>query len=268
MNLLNQTNEPIIVADRITKLYPYRQKRKIRRGETIFSYFRKELEFGKQRNMFKALDNVSFSVYPGETVAIIGRNGSGKSTLLRVLTGLTKPTAGYAWVNASFGELFSLNSGFDKNLTGRQNIYLYAALKGTSRREIEKQVDAIIEFSELGEFIDQPIKTYSSGMRSRLGFSLTTAILPKVMFIDEALGTGDARFREKCDERIKSMTRDESRTFVIVSHSMNNMRELCSRAIWLDKGVIQLDGEVNAVVDAYLDAFQIRKKPKKESLDG
>ena len=245
--------DPIIVAKNITKLYPFRHKRKMRRAESLISYLRKEREFGKKRNMFKALDNVNFEVYPGECVAIIGQNGSGKSTLLRVLTGITQPSSGYAFVNGSFGELFSLNSGFDKDLSGRQNIYLYSALKGISRNEIETHIEDIIAFSELGDFIDQPIKTYSSGMRSRLGFSLMTAILPKVMFIDEALGTGDVRFQAKCNQRIEAMTRDKSRTFVIVSHSMNNLRELCSRAIWLDKGVLKLDGAVDEVIDAYLE---------------
>jgi ABC-type polysaccharide/polyol phosphate transport system ATPase subunit len=245
--------KPIIIARNITKYYPLRHARKFRRGETIFSYFKKDKSFQKNENTFKALDNVSFEIYPGETVGLIGRNGSGKSTLLRILTGIMKPTSGFATVEGNFGELFSLNSGFDNSLTGRQNMYLYAALKGIPKAEIEGKIPEIIRFSELRQFIDQPVKTYSSGMRGRLGFSLVTAILPKVMFIDEALGAGDASFRKKCDRRFIEFQQDPTNTLVLVSHSMSEIKKLCRRAIWLDQGVIRTDGESEAVVDTYLD---------------
>ena len=254
--------EPVIIAKNITKLFPLKEKRKKRRRESTLSYIRKELSFNRNRNMFKALDNVSFEVFRGEAVGIIGSNGAGKSTLLRVLTGITQPTSGTVYIDGSHGELFSLNATLNKDLTGRRNIYLYAAFKGIPKAVIEEKIDDIIKFSELKRFIDEPVKTYSSGMRGRLGFSMVTAGLPEIMFIDEALGAGDARFKNKCNIRLKEMLSTDNRTIVIVSHSMGAIRRLCSRLIWLEKGVIRMDGGVDEVAKAYEE--YMAEKPETE----
>jgi len=265
-NTNTENKEPVIIAEHITKLFPLRSQRKRKKRESIFSYLRKEMSFSKKEDLFKALDDVSFMVYPGEAVGIVGSNGSGKSTLLRVLTGITQPSSGNVVIKGSYGELFSLNGPLNKDLTGRQNIYLYAALKGISKREIEEIMNEIINFSEIGRFIEEPVKTYSSGMRSRLGFSLIVHTMPKIMFIDEALSAGDASFSRKCDQKFAEYLQDHTKTMLIVSHSSNALKRICSRIIWLERGVIKMEGEVDEVLTAYaeyMSDFSLRKADRK-----
>ena len=197
-----------------------------------------------------ALKDISFTIKKGESVGVIGQNGSGKSTLLRVLSGITQATEGCVQVHGSHAALFAVNAGFKMDLTGRKNIYLNAAISGILPRDIDKKIDDIIEFSELGDFIEQPVKRYSSGMRARLGFSIVIHTLPDIVFIDEALAAGDIRFREKCAERFQGL-RETGITLLFASHSIPQVRQLCERVIWLDKGLMVMDGPTGEVVRAY-----------------
>jgi len=247
------SSTPVIIVDKVTKIYPRKPQLMKLREDRFLTYLNKLL-FGKRNNAknFIALKEISFSVNQGEAVGIIGYNGAGKSTLLRVLAGITAPTEGIVTINGAYGELFALNSGFNKDLSGRKNIYLLASIKGVSEEEVEKSVNSIIEFSELGDFIDQPVKVYSSGMRGRLGFSILIHLLPDIIFIDEALATGDRQFRLKCQAKLDELLQQD-KTLVIVSHSSEIIRTMCSRAIWLDRGEILMDGDANKIVDAYED---------------
>jgi ABC-type polysaccharide/polyol phosphate transport system ATPase subunit len=256
-------SKPIIIVRNISKIYPQKPQLMRMRDDTLFSYLNKKI-FRKANKPipFRALKKVSFTVNAGESVGIIGFNGAGKSTLLRVITGITAPSRGKVKVKGKYGELFALNSGFNKDLSGRKNIFLIAAIKGIPQKEIEKKVDDIIAFSELDDFIDQPVKVYSNGMRSRLGFSILINILPDIIFIDEALATGDHKFRKKCQIRLDELVK-QNRTLMIVSHSTANILGMCSRVLWLDKGKLIMDGPAKEVIEAYESNKKIRKRKKK-----
>jgi ABC-type polysaccharide/polyol phosphate transport system ATPase subunit len=246
-----QTNLAIEVKN-VTKIFPQKPQFMRKHEDTFISLVSKRLiKKNDKDSKFYALRNVSFTVSQGESVGIIGSNGAGKSTLLRVLTGIIHPTEGEVKIHGKHGELFALNAGFNLNLSGRKNIYLLGAIKGFSEKEIAKLENHIIEFSQLGHFIDQPVKVYSSGMRGRLGFSIIIHLLPNIIFIDEALATGDQNFRKKSQERLEDLVNSQSKTLVIVSHSSNILRELCSRLIWLEKGEIIMDGETEEVISSY-----------------
>ena len=245
--------KPVITVKNVTKVYPQKPQLMKLREDKFLRYLNERL-FGKAERPteFVALDDVSFTINSGESVGIVGYNGAGKSTLLRVLVGITQPTEGKVIIDGNYGELFALNSGFNRELSGRKNIYLLAAIKGISEDEIEARLDQIIEFSELGDFIDQPVKVYSSGMRGRLGFSILIHLLPDIIFIDEALATGDRKFRIKCQRRLAELLK-ENKTLVLVSHSSEIIKSMCSRVIWLDSGKIIMDGEANEIIAAYED---------------
>ena len=201
---------------------------------------------------FWALRDVSFNVKRGETVAIIGRNGSGKSTLLQLLCGTLTPTVGSVEVAGRVAALLELGAGFNPEFTGRENVFLNAAILGLSKPEIEKRFPQIEAFAEIGSFIDQPVKTYSSGMYVRLAFSVAIHTDPQVLVVDEALSVGDARFQAKCLNRIKQM-KEAGVSILFVSHDINAVRSLCDRAIWLDKGGIRLSGQVFSVTAEYTE---------------
>jgi len=205
-------------------------------------------------NGFWALRDVSFEVRRGETVGIIGRNGSGKTTLLKLLAGITAPTMGQVEIYGRAASLLSLNAGFSMERSGRDNINLNAALCGATPRDVRLHLDNIIEFAELGEFIDRPVKLYSSGMLARLGFSIAIHILPEIILIDEVLSVGDAAFQAKCMERIVGL-KSRDRTLVLVSHSEETIRMLCRRAIWLDGGRVLINGPTESVLAAYKNAY-------------
>lgn len=198
-----------------------------------------------------ALKDVSFQIYKGEKVGIIGFNGAGKSTLLNVITGIYIPDKGTVTTFGKISPLLSLGAGFDFNFSGRKNIILNGAVLGYGKEFLESKIDEIIEFSELGEFIDIPIKNYSSGMLAKLGFSIATAVDPDILIIDEILGVGDVNFQRKSSDKIKSLM-DGNTTVILVSHSLPQIRELCDKAIWIDNGSIKSIGEVNKVCDEYL----------------
>jgi len=199
---------------------------------------------------FWALRDVSFSVRPGERLGVLGFNGAGKSTLLKVIAGVMKPTAGTVEIQGVIAPLLELGAGFDMNYSGRENIFLYGATMGFSRAYIKERYDEILEFSELEEFIDRPVKNYSSGMRARLGFSIATAVEPEILIVDEVLSVGDAKFRNKSEAKIKTMF-DRGVTVLFVSHNTAQVRSLCNTAILLDKGRVIAQGEADHVCDVY-----------------
>ena len=204
---------------------------------------------------FFALNDVSFSVQRGEIVGIIGTNGSGKSTLLKVISGIYKPSKGTAVTAGRVAPMLELGSGFDYELSGRENIFLNGAIMGYSEAFLHSKYDEIVEFSELGEFIEQPLKTYSSGMMMRLAFSVATLVDPEILIVDEILAVGDERFQKKSSERMMNLMSGGT-TVLMVSHNINQIREMCSRTIWLQQGQIRMDGDVQEVCDAYQQFMQ------------
>lgn len=220
--------------------------------DTLKETFIRTLKRQKSKKIkFKALDNITFKIYNGEKVGIIGYNGAGKSTLLSVICGIYPPDKGIIKTNGKISPLLSLGSGFDFNFSGRKNIFLNGAVLGYEKDFLESKVDEIIEFSELGRFIDYPIKNYSSGMIAKLSFSIASALEPDILIIDEILGVGDINFQRKSRDKIKSLM-DGGTTVLFVSHSIPQVRELCDKAIWIDNGKIKEIGEVNKVCDHYI----------------
>ena len=206
---------------------------------------------------FWALRDISFTVEKGERLGVLGFNGAGKSTLLKTVAGVLKPTKGSVKVHGVIAPLLELGAGFDSNYSGKENIFLYGATMGYSRKYIEDRYDEIVEFSELKDFIDVPVKNYSSGMRARLGFAIATAVEPEVLILDEVLSVGDAKFRQKSENKVRSMF-DKGVTVLFVSHNTEQVRRLCDKAIILQKGQIIASGEVNEVCDIY-DAMVNKK---------
>lgn len=228
---------------------------------------KREMEF----NEFWALKDVSFSIEKGDRVGILGLNGAGKSTLLKVIAGVFKPTEGTVIKHGKIAPLLELGAGFEKQYTGRENIYLYGAVLGYSKKFIDEKYDEIVEFSELGEFIDVPLQNYSSGMKSRLGFSIATIVSPKILILDEVLSVGDAKFRRKSEKKVMSMF-DSGVTVLFVSHSLEQVKRLCNKAMILDHGELITYGDIDEVAPMYEkmiegreDELPKRKKKRKKS---
>lgn len=192
-------------------------------------------------NEFWALRDINIQVEKGDVLGIIGFNGAGKSTMLKVVSGILKPTKGTTAIKGSIAPLIELGAGFDPELSGRENIYLNGAVLGLSKKMMNEKVEQIIEFSELEEFIDSPVKNYSSGMYARLGFSIATCIEPDILIVDEILSVGDYRFQEKSKQKIKYMM-ERGTTVIMVSHSIDQVKELCNKVIWLEKGTVKKSG--------------------------
>lgn len=201
-------------------------------------------------NEFWALKNINFELQRGDRLGILGLNGAGKSTLLKIIAGVYKPTKGTVTRNGHIAPLLELGAGFDPNYTGRENIFLYGSVLGFSRAFLESKFDEIMEFSELGEFIDVPIKNYSSGMKSRLGFSIATIVEPEILILDEILSVGDARFRRKCEAKMQTMF-DHGVTVLFVSHNLSQVKRLCNKAIILEHGELIAEGEMEEMADLY-----------------
>ena len=199
-----------------------------------------------------ALKDISFEIKKGETIGIIGTNGSGKSTLLKIITGVLTPTSGNIEVNGKISALLELGAGFNPEYTGLENIYLNGTMMGYSREEIDKRVESIIDFADIGEFVNQPVKSYSSGMFARLAFAVAINVEPDILIVDEALSVGDVRFQIKCMDKMKRMM-ESGTTVLFVSHDINAIRRFCIKGIWLNNGVIEDSGELNRVADKYLD---------------
>ena len=203
------------------------------------------------REEFWALQNVSFNVRRGEVIGIIGRNGAGKSTLLKILSRITEPTVGRVHLKGRVASLLEVGTGFHPELSGRENIFLNGAILGMSKAEIKQKFDEIVAFSEIGKFLDTPVKRYSSGMKVRLGFAVAAHLEPEILLVDEVLAVGDAAFRQKCLDKMSRMV-NSGRTIFFVSHNMSAIQSICERVIWIDSGEIKMDGHPQTIVDAYL----------------
>jgi ABC-type polysaccharide/polyol phosphate transport system ATPase subunit len=237
---------PVIILNNITVRY--------RAPEELIGTFKEYAIQILKRNVryrdFLALNNVDLQVNQGEILGIIGRNGAGKSTLLKVISRVLIPTEGRVRTRGMVSPLLELGAGFHPELTGRENIFLNGTLLGHSRREIESRLSEIIEFAELGAFIDSPLRTYSSGMTARLGFSIATTWKPEILILDETLSVGDEVFRYKCQLRMEKY-RDDGATTLIVTHDSATVKSLCSRAVWLDHGQVKAIGSSDEVVERY-----------------
>ena len=214
--------------------------------EFVTSAMRGKLQYQE----FTALDHVSFTVKRGETLGLIGRNGAGKSTMLKIISGILKPTEGNVICRGNVVPMLELGSGFDFDLTGRENIFLNGAILGYSEDFLNAKYGEIVEFSELGNFIESPIRNYSSGMLARLEFSVATMVQPEVLIVDEILAVGDAAFQEKSKKRMLELMGGGT-TVLFVSHSLNQMREMCGRVVWLEHGQVKMCGPAQEVCDAY-----------------
>jgi len=213
---------------------------------------------------FWALSDVSFDVKKGETVGIIGRNGSGKSTLLQIICGTLTPTSGIVNTNGRMAALLELGAGFNPEFTGRENIYMNGALLGLTKEEIDFRIDDIAAFADIGQFIEQPVKTYSSGMYVRLAFAIAINVQPQILIVDEVLAVGDARFQAKCMKRIK-VIQESGASILFVSHDVGSVRTLCERAIWLEGGGVRMAGEVFPVTGHYMEYLFDESKPSGQS---
>ncbi len=204
----------------------------------------------------KILNGINIEIKKGETVALIGTNGSGKSTLLKLMTKIIYPTSGKIITRGKIASLLELGAGFHPDFTGRENIYFNAAVFGLSKKEIDKRLNDIINFSELGELIDTPVRTYSSGMYMRLAFSVAINVDADILLIDEILAVGDQHFQDKCFDKLKEFKNDKNKTIVIVSHSLDSVKMLCNRAIWIYDGKVRMDGKPEEVIKSYLEICQ------------
>lgn len=246
-------SDPIIVVENVSKRYAplsYRPKLRHEATQMVKGWLGMKTNISWKGEPFWALKNVNFTVERGEAVGIVGRNGAGKTTLLRLLSGIMDPSEGKVEVNGRFATLIGLGAGFDGQRTGRENIYLNAAIFGFPPKQVEAFIDDIVAFSELGEFLDRPVKNYSSGMVARLGFSIAVHILPDIIFLDEILSVGDLAFQAKCMGKMLEF-REQGCTFLFVSHSPEAVKSLCERSIWLHHGELMMDGPTDEVIRAY-----------------
>lgn len=214
----------------------------------------------KKNEKFTALDGVSFDVKKGETIGLIGRNGAGKSTLLKLLSRVTAPTEGEIRIKGKISSMLEVGTGFHPELTGRENVYLNGAILGMSRKEVDERIEDIIEFSECRQFIDTPVKRYSSGMFVKLAFSVAAHLNSDIMLMDEVLAVGDMAFQKKCIEKMVSVAKDEGKTIIYVSHNMQTIRQLCSRCVVLEKGKVIFNGDVEDAINVYLKNDEVTAK--------
>ena len=220
------------------------------RVDSLKDYILKSITRQMKFDEFWALKDINFTLEKGERIGILGTNGAGKSTLLKVIAGVFKPTEGSVVHKGKIVPLLELGAGFDKEYTGRENIYLYGAVLGYSKEFIDEKYDEIVKFSELKDFIDVPIKNYSSGMKSRLGFSIATVVSPKILILDEVLSVGDAKFRKKSEKKVLSMF-DSGVTVLFVSHSLAQVQRICNKAMILEKGKLIAYGDIDTISEQY-----------------
>ncbi|QOX65066.1 ABC transporter ATP-binding protein [Anoxybacterium hadale] len=218
--------------------------------DSLKEYFVRNIKKNNQRDEFYAVKNVSFKIEKGDSFAIVGSNGSGKSTLLKMIAGIYKPTQGNIIVRGTIAPMIELGAGFDSDLTAAENVFLNGAVLGYSRAYMKQYYEGIIDFAELWEFVDVPVKNYSSGMKARLGFSIATAVQPDILIVDEILSVGDANFRKKCEQRMGEM-KDRGTTMILVSHSMEQVLKTCNKAMWINKGDMMCIGDVEEVQKYY-----------------
>ena len=238
--------KPAITVSNMSMMFNLNQEKVDNLKEYFIKLVTRKLHFTE----FWALNDISFTVEKGDRVGVLGFNGAGKSTLLKVIAGVLKPTKGSVSVNGVIAPMLELGAGFDMNYSGKENIYLYGATMGYSRKFIEEKYNEIVEFSELGEFINVPVKNYSSGMRARLGFAIATAVEPEILILDEVLSVGDAKFRKKSEAKIRSMF-DKGITVLFVSHSVEQVLNICNKAIILEKGKLIAQGDAKEICAKY-----------------
>ena len=247
--MLQDTAEDFaIVARNLGVHFNLRFGRRNTLKRTLFNMIRRD---SGDSGGFWAVRDVSLEIRKGEIFGIVGANGSGKSTLLLLVAGILKPDAGYVRVNGEISTLLTVGAGFDPELTGRENIYLSGAFLGLTKREIDVRCDGIIQFSELGEFIEVPIRRYSSGMRARLGFSIAVSIEPDILLLDEVLGAGDAAFKDKSKDKLQEVA-GKAQAIVVVAHDVKYIQEMCARAMWLQDGRVAAVGDPVEVTEAYI----------------
>ncbi len=243
-------NTDIISIDQVSMKFRLASER----GDSLKEDFIKTIKSQISTNEFWALKDVSFHVRKGDALGLIGLNGSGKSTMLKIIAGVLKPTKGSVAVRGEVAPLIELGAGFDFDLTAGENIFLNGALMGRSHEEMERSYEDIVEFSELREFIDVPVKNFSSGMVSRLAFAIATVGIPDILICDEVLSVGDFRFQEKCQRRIQEML-DAGTTLLFVSHSIDQVAQLCNKIVWLEKGNMKMFGEAGEVTEIYKTSY-------------
>lgn len=238
-----QKEDIVIKFDHVTKMYKLFKSDKKR----LLYTFCKKIKYKEK----KAVNDVSFEIKRGESVALFGRNGAGKSTILKMITGVCFPTNGEIIVKGRVSALLELTSGFDPEFTGRENIYLKGQLLGLKDKEIKELEQEIIDFAELEEYIDQPVRTYSSGMKARLGFSINVNIRPEILIVDEALSVGDEEFKRKCVKKVNEIVANENVTLLFVTHATGVAKEFCQRAMVMEKGVVKFDGDIDEAIKIY-----------------
>lgn len=239
-------NRTMVEVDNVSMSFRMNEDLVMSLKEFVVNFFRRKIHY----KYFTAIDSVSFKIEAGETVGIIGRNGAGKSTLLKTISGILTPTQGKVILGGNVVPMLELGSGFDMELSGKENIYLNGAILGYDEDFLNSKYDEIVEFSELGEFINSPIRNYSSGMLARLAFSIATVVKPEILIVDEILSVGDAAFQRKSGARMMELMNGGT-TVLFVSHSTSQIREICQKAIWLDSGKLVMIGDVNEVCDKY-----------------
>jgi homopolymeric O-antigen transport system ATP-binding protein len=255
--------KPAIHAKALGKRYPIgRRPRYLALRDRLGGFLRASAHLlnqgsngiARQRKEIWALRDVTFQIQPGEVVGVIGRNGAGKTTLLKILSRVTEPSVGWADIRGTLGSLLEVGTGFHPELTGRENIFLNGAILGMGRREIARKFDEIVAFADVAEFLDTPLKHYSTGMQTRLAFAVAAHFEPEILLVDEVLAVGDLAFQKKCLGKMDEAARD-GRTVVLVSHQMNQIRRLCTRTIWVDAGRLRMDGATAKVVSGYESAM-------------
>ncbi len=239
--------EPMIVVDHVDMVFNIANEQLNSLKEYFIKAMKRELFFRE----FKALQDISVTVNRGDVYGIVGTNGSGKSTLLKIVAGVLEPTRGTCTINGSIAPLIELGAGFDPELTARENVYLNGSLLGYSRQFVDEHFDSIIDFAEIRDFVDMPLKNYSSGMTARIAFAIATATVPDILVVDEALSVGDFLFQEKCERRINELVNDYGTTLLFVSHSIDQVERVCQKALWIEKGIMRMNGDVKEVCEAY-----------------
>lgn len=255
--MAEKTMEPIIEFNHVSKRYKLYSSNRQR----LASVFMKNLNVKTK----DAVNDMSFSIQPGEAVALVGSNGAGKSTVLKMITGVCFPTEGEITVNGRVSALLELTAGFEGEMTGRENIYLRGTTLGLSREEIEELEPEIVEFADIDEYIDQPVRSYSSGMKARLGFAINANVHPEILIVDEALSVGDKSFKEKCLEKVRQLIADDNVTLLLVTHNANTAKQFCERGIFIQKGTVKFDGPIEDAVGRYEKELKKKKKKKKEA---
>lgn len=240
-------NQVVVDVDHVTIRFNLANQKVDNLKEYFIKLIKKELMFQE----FLAVKDASFQVRKGEAWALIGTNGSGKSTLLKAISGIMKPYKGNITINGTVAPLIELGAGFDPECTARENIFLNGCVLGHSEKFMKEHFDEIVDFAEIHNFLDSPIKNYSSGMKARLGFSVATMVKPDILIVDEVLAVGDYKFQQKCMKRMRELL-DGGTTLLFVSHNTKQVRDLCDHAVWLDHGVVRMLGDVNEVCDAYM----------------